>query len=121
MEDGGTVVYESAIIDEYLEEKYPAVRLMPKDLGERARVRIWVDYCNTRLQRAGGFVAHDYKVEQSKAEIVEYLKFIEDHMRGRDYIAGDYSLADITFIPFFTRLERYQATLAMICRTSKAG
>ena len=111
VEDGGTVVYESAIIDEYLEEKYPAVPLMPKDLGERARVRIWVDYCNTRLQRAGGLVAHDYKVEQSKAEIVEYLKFIEDHMRGREYIAGDYSLADITFIPFFTRLDRYQTTL----------
>ncbi|HUR71462.1 MAG TPA: glutathione S-transferase family protein [Candidatus Limnocylindrales bacterium] len=84
---------------------------MPKDLAERARVRIWVDYCNTRLQRAGGLVAHDYKVEKSKAEIVEYLKFIDDHMRGRDYIAGDYSLADITFIPFFTRLERYQTNL----------
>ena len=32
-------------------------------------------------------------------------------MRGRDYIAGEYSLADITFIPFFTRLDRYQATV----------
>jgi glutathione S-transferase len=111
LEDGDTVVYESAIIDEYLEEKYPAVRLMPSDLAERARARIWIDYCNTRLQRAGGFVAHDYKVEQSKAEIVEYLKFLDDHMSGREYIAGDYSLADITFIPFFTRLERYQATV----------
>jgi glutathione S-transferase len=111
LEDDGTVVYESAIIDEYLEEKYPAVRLMPKGLGERARVRIWVDYCNTRLQRAGGFVAHEYKVEQSKAEIVEYLKYLDSHMSGKEYIAGDYSLADITFIPFFTRLERYQATI----------
>lgn len=105
------MIYESAIIDEYLEEKYPAVRLMPKDLVERARARIWIDYCNTRLQRAGGLVAHDYKVEQSKAEIVEYLKFLDNHMRGREYIAGDYSLADITFIPFFTRLERYQASV----------
>ena len=111
LDDGGLVIYESAIIDEYLEEKYPAVRLMPSDLGERARARIWVDYCNTRLQRAGGFVAHDYKVEQSKAEIAEYLQYLDGHMRGRDYIAGDYSLADITFIPFFTRLDRYQATI----------
>ena len=101
LEDDGVVVYESAIIDEYLEEKYPAVCLMPKDLAERARVRIWVDYCNTRLQRAGGFVAHDYKVEESKAEIVAYLKFLDNHLRGRDYLAGAYSLADITFIPFF--------------------
>jgi glutathione S-transferase len=111
LEDDGTVVYESAIIDEYLEEKYPAVRLMSKNLAERARARIWIDYCNTRLQRAGGFVAHDYKVEQSKAEIVEYLRFLDNHMRGREYISGDYSLADITFIPFFTRLDRYQATI----------
>jgi len=28
-----------------------------------------------------------------------------------EYIAGDYSLADITFIPFFTRLERYQSSV----------
>ena len=111
LEDDGAVVYESAIIGEYLEEKYPAIRLMPSDLAERARARIWIDYCNTRLQRAGGFVAHDYKVDQSKAEIVEYLRFLDAHMRGRDYIAGDYSLADITFIPFFTRLERYQTTV----------
>jgi glutathione S-transferase len=32
-------------------------------------------------------------------------------MRDRVYIAGDYSLADITYIPFFTRLDRYQATI----------
>ncbi len=111
LEDDGAVIYESAIIDEYLEDKYPATPLMSHDLAERARTRIWVDYCNTRLQRAGGFVAHDYKVDQSKAEIVEYLKELDGHMRGREYIAGAYSLADITFIPFFTRLDRYQATI----------
>lgn len=111
LEDDGAVIYESAIIDEYLEDKYPATPLMSQDLAERARARIWVDYCNTRLQRAGGFVAHDYKVERSKTEIVEYLKELDAHMRGREYIAGQYSLADITFIPFFTRLDRYQATI----------
>jgi len=56
-------------------------------------------------------VAHDYKVEQSKAEIAEYLKVLDNHMRGHEYIAGGYSLGDITFIPFFTRLDRYQATI----------
>jgi glutathione S-transferase len=32
-------------------------------------------------------------------------------MRDREYIAGDYSLADITYIPFFCRLQRYQTTI----------
>ena len=111
LEDGGAVIYESAIIDEYLEEKYPAVPLMPRDPAGRARARIWIDYCNTRLQRAGGFIAHDHKVEQSKAEVKEYLATLDREMANRDFIAGDYSLADITFIPFFTRLERYQTTI----------
>ena len=111
MEDSSAVIYESAIIDEYLEEKYSVVPLMPKEPAGRARARIWIDYCNTRLQRAGGFIAHDHKVEQSKAEVKEYLATLNDEMASREYIAGDYSLADITFIPFFTRLDRYQAQI----------
>jgi glutathione S-transferase len=111
LEDGDAVIYESAIIDEYLEEKYPQTPLMPRDPAARARVRIWIDFCNTRLQRAGGYIAHDYKVDQSKAEVKEYLDTLNKEMAGREYIAGDYSLADITFIPFFCRLDRYQTTI----------
>lgn len=111
LEDGDAVIYESAIIDEYLDEKYPQTALMPRDPAARARARIWIDYCNTRLQRAGGYIAHDFKVEQSKAEVKEYLDTLNKEMAGREYIAGDYSLADITFIPFFCRLDRYQTTI----------
>ena len=109
--DGEAVVYESAIINEYLEEKYPALPLMPKDPFKRSRARIWIDYCNTRLQRAGGNIAHDYQVEKSKEELKQYLETLNSEMRDREYIAGDYSLADITYIPFFCRLERYQAKI----------
>jgi len=109
--DGDAVIYESAIINEYLEEKYPEVPLLPKDPFLRSRARIWIDYANTRLQRAGGNIAHDYQVEKSKEELKQYLGTLDREMRDRVYIAGDYSLADITYIPFFTRLDRYQATI----------
>ena len=109
--DGDAVIYESAIIDEYLEEKYPQVPLMPKDPFARSRVRIWIDYCNTRLQQAGGYIAHDHQVEKSKEQLKQYLGTLNNEMKNREYIAGDYSLADITYIPFFCRLERYQATI----------
>jgi glutathione S-transferase len=109
--DGAAVVYESAIINEYLEEKYPDVPLMPKDPFKRSRVRIWIDYCNTRLQRAGGNIAHDYQVEKSKEELKQYLETLNREMREREFIVDDYSLADITYIPFFSRLERYQASI----------
>jgi glutathione S-transferase len=111
LEDGDAVVYESAIINEFLEEKYPDVPLMPKDLLKRARVRIWVDYCNTRLQYAGGKIAHDHEVEKSAQELRQYLETLNREMRGREYIVDDYSLADITYIPFFVRRERYKATI----------
>ena len=111
LEDGDAVIYESAIIDEYLEEKYPAIPLMPKDPYQRARARIWIDFANTRLQQAAGNVAHDYQVEKSKEQMKQHLATLDHEMRDRDFIAGAYSLADITYIPFFCRLERYQATI----------
>jgi glutathione S-transferase len=109
--DGDAVVYESAIINEYLDEKYPAVPLMPKEPLSRSRVRIWIDYCNTRLQRAGGNLAHGHEVEKSAAELKQYLATLNGEMRDREYIGDNYSLGDITYIPFFVRLERYKATI----------
>ncbi|MBI2089554.1 MAG: glutathione S-transferase family protein [Deltaproteobacteria bacterium] len=105
--DGDAVIYESAIIDEYLEEKFPEPPLMPRDPTARARVRIWVDFCNTRLQAAGSDVAHDNDPEKAKEKVRQYLAILDREMANREYIAGDYSLADITFIPFFTRQQRY--------------
>lgn len=109
--DGDAVIYESAIINEYLEEKYPEIPLLPKDPFQRSRIRIWIDYCNTRLQRAGGYIAHDFEVEKSHREIKEYLATLNKEMQGQEYIGDRYSLGDITFIPFFVRLERYKTTI----------
>ena len=109
--DGDGVIYESAIINEYLEEKYPQVRLMPEDPLQRSRARIWIDYCNTRLQAAAGYIAHDHEVEKSKERLRGYLENLNREMSDREFIAGAYSLADITYIPFFCRLQRYQTTI----------
>ncbi|MGH7826712.1 MAG: glutathione S-transferase family protein [Candidatus Binatia bacterium] len=84
---------------------------MPKDPFRRSRARIWIDYCNTRLQRAGGNIAHDYQVEKSAEELKQYLETLNREMSSREFIVEDYSLADITYIPFFVRRERYKATI----------
>ena len=109
--DGDTVVYESAIIDEYLEEKFPDPPLMPKDPAARAWVRIWIDFCNSRLQAAAHEVRYGSDPDKAKDKIREYLAVLDREIEGKAYIAGAYSLADITFIPFFTRQDRYGLTL----------
>lgn len=105
--DGEVVVYESAIINEYLEEKYPQVPLMPKDLAQRARARIWIDFCNTRLHGAAHEVLHGAEPERAKEKLRDQFLTLDREMSSRDYISADYSLADITFIPVFTRQRRY--------------
>ena len=39
--DSAGVIYESAIIDEYLEEKFPAKPLIGSTPEERAQTRMW--------------------------------------------------------------------------------
>jgi RNA polymerase-associated protein len=105
--DGDGVIYESAIIDEYLEEKFSQVRLMPADLLLRAKARIWVDYMSTRLHAAASDITHNRNPDKAKEQMKKHLATLDQEMAGRKFIVGDYSLADVSYIPFYTRRERY--------------
>lgn len=105
--DGDAVIYESAIINEYLEEKYPAPSLMPADLARKAKARIWIDFCNSRLQAAAHEVRRSPDPEAVKQKLRAHLETLNREIAGRTYIADEFSLADITFIPFYTRQQRY--------------
>ena len=106
MDDAG-VIYESAIINEYLEEIFPAVRLMPSNPLLRAKARIWIDFMNSRVHPAASDLAHDREPDKARERMKQHLDTLDKEMAGRKYLVGDYSLADITFIPFYTRRERY--------------
>jgi glutathione S-transferase len=105
--DGDGVVYESAIVNEYLDEKYPAIRLIPSTPIERAKARIWIDFFNTRVHPAAHDIAHDRDAEKAKERMKNYLQTLDQEMAGKNFLVGDFSLADITYIPFYTRRQRY--------------
>ena len=105
--DDSRVIYESAIINEYLEEIFPAVRLMPSNPLLRAKARIWIDFMNSRVHPAASDLAHDREPDKARERMKQHLETLDKEMAGRKYLVGDYSLADITFIPFYTRRERY--------------
>jgi len=105
--DGDGVLYESAVINEYLDEKFPQVQLMPADLLQRAKVRIWIDFLNTRVHPAASDIAHNRAPEKAREQMRQHLQSLDSEIAGKDFLVGNYSLADISFIPFYTRRERY--------------
>ena len=105
--DGDGVIYESAVINEYLEEKFPQPRLMPADHLQRAKVRIWIDFFNTRVHPAASDIAHNRAPDKARERMRQSLEALNREMTGKKYLVENYSLADITFIPFYTRRERY--------------
>jgi glutathione S-transferase len=109
--DNGGVVYESAIVNEYLEETYPAPRLLPADHLKRAQARIWVDFFNTRIHPAASDIQHKRDIEKASQRMETHLAVLENALAGKDFILEEYSLADVTFIPFYTRRSRYGVTI----------
>jgi glutathione S-transferase len=115
--DGDTVLYESCIINEYLEEKYPNPPLLPKDAGARAKARILVDYGMAHFdgpyQKLRMELMKDSKeqnqqvIENAKAELKKLLQRFEAEIGENPFLTGEFSLVDADLLPRFTRLEGF--------------
>jgi glutathione S-transferase len=108
--DEDEVIYDSTIINEYLEDEYPLPRLMPEDSQARARVRLLEDYCDNSFipptttllaQLRKPEVDRDMpKVEQARDELRRALYFLSDRLGGQPFlVGGEFTLADASFAP----------------------
>jgi len=134
LDDEGFVVYDSTIINEYLEDEYPYPPLMPKDSEGRARARMMEDLRDNHFNPPCVQLVRELRksegerdpnnIEQAKADIAKCFDRTEKELTGREYLAGQFSLADIAFMPNLDLLERlqiqidpkYQKTIAWIAR-----
>ena len=113
----GVSVYESAVINEYLEETYPNNPLMPENPYDRAQVRIWTDYAASRFVKPlyGVFRAKDPEQEkESRQALCLELEYLETHFKsisGNWFVGETFSLADINMLPFIYGVSRLDGDL----------
>ena len=115
----GQVLFESCIINEYLDEKYPNPPLMPKDPYLRGRGRVLVDYALNYAHepywalrgemRKPAAERNSTGIENSRNRLRELLVYLENALGEREYFLGELSLADIAIAPRFLRAETYGA------------
>ena len=121
LEDGATI-YESTVINEYLEEKHPEPAMLPKDPYERARIRMIEDttdqylyvalreFRSAQFEYAPPFLVRkkadqvDHKLlETSRAKLHDHLTRLESELAGRKYFGGAmFSFADVALAPPLT-------------------
>jgi glutathione S-transferase len=119
IDDGGKILFESCIINEYLDEQYPEPPLMPKDPFLRGRGRILVDYAlNYTHEPYWALRAEMLKKESERNAAVmqekhrtlqNLLLYLEEALGDKAYFLGAFSLTDIAIIPRLLRMESYGA------------
>ena len=110
--DNGLSLMESGAILLYLAEK--TGKLMPKELQKRYRVIEWLMWQMGGPGPFLGQVHHFVKYNPGKAPYAEerFLKeaarlygVLDRRLDGREFVADDYSIADIAIWPWISRFE----------------
>ena len=116
----GRLVWESAVIAEYLEEVFPAQPLLPKDPARRAQARAWANFADSRLYAKTAALLHSFDGNlyvRLAAQIVDDLHTLEEQAfagqtNDGPYVLGtEFSLADVALYPWFEQvavLERFR-------------
>jgi glutathione S-transferase len=100
LEEGAWTLPESAVIMEYLEERYPDPALLPVGQTERAEARLWIWDHDRRLAD----VYYAFRRGEPREPLELRLDELDGVLDGRAYLAGDeYSLVDIAYVPWVLR------------------
>ena len=122
LEEDGHPLPESAVIMEFLEERYPEPALLPADPADRAAVRLLV-FRDDEL--TGPYYALRRGEDGAEERFDAVLERFDSALAARPYLGGaEYGLADIAFVPWFLRardvlgadLDRFPALADWLAR-----
>jgi RNA polymerase-associated protein len=113
--DRDLVLYESRIICEYLEERFPHPPLMPQDPVSRAQARIMLH----RIERDwyGAAIAIDQATERNARPALRRI-LRDTVVRSADlfklkpyFLSNEFTMIDATIAPILWRLPHYEVDL----------
>jgi glutathione S-transferase/RNA polymerase-associated protein len=121
--DGDVQLFDSTVILEYLEDKWPTPPLLPKSPAQRARVRMIEDVMDTlyepnnwgvmevtRFKRAHGALA-DKLVGFAKSNIDQLQRWLDKQLGDAQWMNGEqFGWGDIACAPYLNRSAAYGYT-----------
>ena len=117
--DGDVRIFDSTIILEYLEDKFPSPPLLPREPAARANARMIEELCDTLYEainwglgeigwfkRAEGRLADDMKAKAA-SQTRQLLDWLEGKLAAKTWFGGDFGWADLSVAPYLNRSVHY--------------
>jgi glutathione S-transferase len=109
VDDDGTVVFDSPVILEHLERRYPDPPLWPEDPARRAEIDVFIDWFNRVWKRPPNQIADEMtkpqpdeaRIQRLGESMTGSLDRFERLLHGRKHLYGEeFSAADCIAFPF---------------------
>jgi glutathione S-transferase len=112
--DGSLTLWESNAINWYVAEKFPQARLLPTTIEGRAKVQRWLFFqaahvtpacivvfreINERVKAFWQPAPDPKALESGRKDLQRYLPVLEQALADREWLEGEFSLADIAYTP----------------------
>jgi glutathione S-transferase len=112
---------DSAVINEYLDNAFPAVPMLPKEPLARAQARWWIRWADAHLYEHTSQLLHSRDPAAHArwlAAIEQDLQYLEDHAfatpgAGPYWMGTPFTMVDATFHPWFEQFGVLQAFFGM--------
>ena len=113
--DGDVYMSEALKINQYLDKKFPKPALMPADPTKQEEILRFINEIDKAMVLNVGLLliecilkpkeTQKEEVKQKKRqEIAEALKVLDRRLEGKEYLFGDFSLADVAVTPHIAAL-----------------